>query len=263
VSRRYVIQPRNQHEKDFLGILENIKPSKNSYEVFNDWLIMSSISLYNVYAKDPALEENYLEIANQYKKEEVDKLCKLSAITIEALEKTGQDFLGEIFSIIEMNNKRTGQYFTPYNVSLMMGKMMVGDSEPPKTHVCKISDPCCGAGGMLIAAAMAMKERGLNFQDVLFVGEDIDARCARMAFIQLYLLGVPALIICGNSLTFETYWEMKTIGYYLADMDIRLRAERMLEIIKGLGSEPAEAQEEKPSAEIVIPQKELAQGELF
>jgi hypothetical protein len=118
---------------------------------------------------------------------------------------------------------------------------------------------------MLIAGAQAMKGKGLNpQQDALFVGQDIDARCARMTFIQLSLLGIPAVIICGDSLAFKTYWQRETIGCYIAGMEFRLRAERMLKIIKELECvAPDQAQEEKQPVEINLPRRELVQAELF
>jgi type I restriction-modification system DNA methylase subunit len=255
----------NQHGKDFIQIIEHIRPSKHTYEVFSDWLIMASASLYNVWKKDPAIEEEYLQIANQYKKEELDKHCELLAITVNALEESEQDFLGEIFSTIEMSNKRTGQFFTPYHISYMMAKMVIGEKELPKDHICKISDPCCGAGGLLIAGAQVMKERKLNFQsDALFVGQDIDARCVRMAFIQLNLLGVSAILICGNTLTFETYWQRETIVYHITGMEFRLKMEEIRNKNREQESPPSPAQKEKESMEIKFPpRKELVQGELF
>ena len=259
---KHWINNLNINQKKFVGILDNLRPSKHTYEVFNDFLILSAASLYNAWKKDPAIEEEYLQIANQYKKEEIEKHCQLLSITIDALEETGEDFLGEIFTTIEMNNKRTGQFFTPYNVSLMMAKMMIGEKELPQDHIFKICDPCCGAGGLLIAAAQVMKESGLNYQqDVLFVAEDIDPRCARMAWLQLNLLGVSAIIVCGNSLTFETYWQRETFAYYITGMEYRLRAEEL--ITKSKEPEPEQEQEEAQPAEIVIPRKELVQGELF
>jgi type I restriction-modification system DNA methylase subunit len=255
----------NQYGKDFIKILDNLRPSKHAYEVFNDWLIMAAASLYAPWKKDQAVEEEYMQIAKQYTGEELDKHGQLLAITVNALEETGQDFLGEVFTMAELANSRTGQFFTPYHISYMMAEMIIGENEFPKNRVCRINDPTCGAGGMLIAGAMVMKKRDFNYQqDALFIGQDIDARCARMAYIQLSLLGIPALIICGNTLTFETYWQRETIGYHMAGMEFRLMAEDMLDKTRGLEqAAPGPIQEEEPLMEIRLPRRELVQGELF
>jgi type I restriction-modification system DNA methylase subunit len=253
----------DQRGKEFVKLLENLKPSKHSYEVFSDWLVMAAATLY-AWKKDQAVEDEYNNIAKQYTKEEIEKHAHLLAITVDALEEREQDFLGEVFTFGGYTNDRNGQFFTPYNISKMMADMIIGENDLPEYRVCKINDPTCGAGGMLIAGAMVLKERGFNYQrDALFIGQDIDARCARMAFIQLSLLGVPAVIHCMNTLSMKTFWHRETIGYHIAGMDSRLRAEALLGKIRELEqSVPAQIEEEKP-AEINLPKRELVQGELF
>lgn len=262
------------YAKEFIDILTRLKPSKHNYKVFSDWLIMTSAALYS-WKRDKSIEEEYLEASKNYTPKELEKHSQLLAITVEALENIDTelyrgDFLGEVFTFGELANSRNGQFFTPYHVSYMMAEMSMGEAEFQKGRVCKTSDPCCGAGGMLIAGAMVMKKRGFDYQhDALFVGRDIDHRCARMAFIQLSLLGMPALITCGNTITMETYWQRETIGYHLADMDFRLRAEKILDFVKDMNiPEPEESrkipEQKEPVREIEIafPQG-YVQGELF
>ena len=251
----------NQHGKDFVKILEHLKPSKHTYEVFSDWLIMASATMYS-WKRDEKVESEYMEIAKQYKKEELDKHSQLLAITVEALEKCEQDFLGEVFTFAELSNARNGQFFTPYSVSYMSAKMIIGENEFPKNRVCRINDPTCGAGGMLIAGIQVMKERGYDYQNnAFFVGQDIDARCARMTFIQLSLLCAPAIVYCMNTLTMQSFWHRETIGYHLSGMDFRLRAEELIDRVKHLEQEKTEP--EQVPIEIKIPSGAYVQGELF
>ena len=59
-----------------------------------------------------------------------------------------------------------------------------------------LSDPCCGAGSMFIAAAETLLQKGLNPQKVmLFQGIDIDIKCCQMAYIQTSLLGLSGAIL--------------------------------------------------------------------
>lgn len=258
----------NQHAKDFINVLDHLKPSRHRHDVFSDWLGMASATLYS-WKKNETVEKEYLEIAKNYSTEEMEKHARLLAITVQALEDIGDggDFLGDVFTTGELANSRNGQFFTPYHVSHMMAEMSIGETEFPKGRVCKVNDPCCGAGGMLIAGAMVMKERGLNYQhDAFFVGQDIDARCCRMAFIQLSLLAIPALIICGNSLSMEIHWKRETIGYHLSGIDCRLHAETLLDKLKELETTPVrESGEDKPKQAVINlpPAREYAQGELF
>ena len=82
------------------------------------------------------------------------------------------------------------------------------------------SDPACGAGAMLIAFANAAKRHGINYQKhVLFVSQDIDRTAAMMCYIQMSLLGCPAVVVIGDSLTrpfpnsdneISNCWKMQT-----------------------------------------------------
>jgi type I restriction-modification system DNA methylase subunit len=254
------------YTKTFIAKLNGISHSRNSYETFNDFIYMASAALYS-WKKDEQVEKEYLNIAQNYSAGELEKISELLGILTEAFERTEHgDFLGHIFMTINHNDKRFGQFFTPFNVSSMMAEMLIG--KLPTDHVCKISDPCCGTGGMLIACSMAMEKAGYNYQrDAFFVGQDIDHRCAHITFIQLSLMGVPALIICGDTLLMKTYWQRETIGYHLADMDFRLRAEKIIEYIRNMENpvqvpetvKPIEVKQELKS----IKKKELVQGELF
>lgn len=67
-----------------------------------------------------------------------------------------------------------------------------------------LSEPCCGSGGMVIAFAETLKEQGYNYQNQLFVETiDIDEICFKMTYIQLSLLGIPAKVVRGNTLTYK------------------------------------------------------------
>ena len=250
-------------KNEFIKTLESIKPSKNAYEVFSDWLVLASNALY-AWKKDKLVENEYKEVAKNYSKEELEKHAQLLAITVNALGEKEHDFLGEIFTMGEFLNGKKAQIFTPFHISQFMAEIMIADNGLPKNEVFTVCDPCCGSGVMLAAAISVMKGHGFNYQqNALFIGQDIDARCARMAFIQLSLLGVPAVIYCMNTLTMQTYWHRETIGYHMAGMETRLRAEELLNKIREIErSAPVQIEEEKLS-EIKLPQRELVQGELF
>jgi hypothetical protein len=66
------------------------------------------------------------------------------------------------------------------------------------------------------------------------------------------------VVICGDTLAMTCYWQRETIGYHMADMDFRLRIEKMIDIIKN----PEQLQEPELT-EARLPQRELIQGELF
>lgn len=66
------------------------------------------------------------------------------------------------------------------------------------------TDPACGAGCMLIAAAAAYQNEGpapRNYQtDIMFAAQDVDRVVAMMCYIHLSLLGCAGYVIVGDSL---------------------------------------------------------------
>ncbi|HFD0718464.1 TPA: N-6 DNA methylase, partial [Salmonella enterica subsp. enterica serovar Saintpaul] len=90
-----------------------------------------------------------------------------------------------------------------------------------------VSDPACGAGGMIVAMAEAMLEAGFNPQKQMMVYcVDIDPVAAMMCYIQLSLMGIPAIVATGNSLTVAIKREMATPMFVLGHWHNRWQAER-------------------------------------
>lgn len=54
---------------------------------------------------------------------------------------------------------------------------------------------------MLIALAMEMKKRGINYQNELeVVAQDLDWNCVYMCYVQLSLMGISGIVVQGNTL---------------------------------------------------------------
>ena len=78
---------------------------------------------------------------------------------------------------MNLGNSAKGQFFTPYHVSKMMAEINFVDLEKHlnEKDFITLSEPCCGSGGMIIAYAETMKNRGYNYQHQLYVeAVDID-----------------------------------------------------------------------------------------
>ena len=122
------------------------------------------------------------------------------------LENPEQDFLGTVYHNLGLSKSRAGQFFTPYNVGQMMARMNMPDSFVlDKTRIWRVNDPCCGAGCLLLAGYNVMREQ-LESTDpdwdkyVLFVAQDIDPLVCKMCYIQMCCIGVPGVVVAGNSL---------------------------------------------------------------
>ena len=60
----------------------------------------------------------------------------------------------------------------------------------------------CGSGGMIIAAAVVMKNQGINYQSAMeVVAHDLDWRSVHMCYVQLSLLGISAIVAQGDTLS--------------------------------------------------------------
>ena len=198
---------QNQYEKEFFTIIESLCYSRDSWRVWSDFIFASAITLSNTFEPFP---ERKAEREKEYKDcierlGGVEKPAKLLKIVVMALEeKPEQDFLGELFIKLRLNDHWRGQFFTPYHICEFMAQITLSDSEreiKDKGYV-SVCDCACGAGAMLVAAANVLRERGINFQKhALFVAQDIDRTAGLTCFIQLSLLGCPGYVVIGNSLT--------------------------------------------------------------
>ena len=83
-----------------------------------------------------------------------------------------------------------------------------------KDEIITINDPCCGGGGMLIAALEVLKSLGVNYARNCFMeANDVDIRCVHMTYLQLALAGVPAIVRHQNTLTRECWSVLYTPAY--------------------------------------------------
>ena len=127
---------------------------------------------------------------------------------------------------LELGSDHIGQFFTPYEVSRMMVKVTAGDDIPIPSgqDFITVSEPACGAGGMAIAFTEAFREAGFNPQTQLWAScWDIDPVAARMCYIQLSLLHIPAEVVIGNTLSGKVRQVMYTPAHYFGLWDLKLR----------------------------------------
>jgi type I restriction-modification system DNA methylase subunit len=193
-------------------------------QVFADFCEIAAITLRNVVDRHDAeahqkRETRYLDLTKTYTPDEVERFAKLLALVTLELEGESADVLGDLYMSLDLGNDRTGQYFTPFTVSSLMAKMTVGDLVAPlrsRQQFVTLSEPTCGSGGMIIAMAGALREQGFNYQRQLHVtAQDIDIVAVHMAYIQLSLLYIPAVVIHGNTLTLEQHDAWPTPAHVL------------------------------------------------
>ncbi len=199
--------PQDQYQKDFRDLFVRLSERHGRHEVWSSFITMTACSISNACDKRfyTEREELYLSTSKRYSTKEVDVFAQMFAIVVMALESNPeQDFLGSIFSSLNLHNEWKGQFFTPYHIGTFMAAINLIDAgeQLKQKDVITVNDCCCGAGCLLIAFANEARKAGMDFQNrILFIAQDIDFTAAMMCYIQLSLLGCKAVVKVGNSLT--------------------------------------------------------------
>ena len=138
-------------------------------------------------------EERYLQIIRNCKLPDQSMLKKYFAKIYAQLnsviydDEKSNDNLGELFMRCDLGNKNTGQFFTPYHISEFMARATLEESlikeKAEKDDILTISNPCCGGGGLLMAALNVLKNLGVNYARNCFIDcGDINIRCIHMTY---------------------------------------------------------------------------------
>ncbi|WP_369050203.1 N-6 DNA methylase [Burkholderia gladioli] len=208
-------------------------PRHRLEQVFSDFIECAALAISNRadLSQFEAREARYLEVIKPYQADEIRAFSEMLANLMLAfldLSKMGEfgDVLGSLYMRLELGSARAGQFFTPYNVSRMMAAMQVGDGTDIRAReFVTVSDPACGAGGMIIAFADAARSVGLDHRACMHATcIDIDIRCVHMAYVQLSLLDLPAVVIHGNSLANERRSVWLTPAHVAGRWSNKLRA---------------------------------------
>lgn len=215
------VKQKQPDKRQITSLIQQIAYRHSVWNVFSDWVEMMAISISNSCDKVhyEEREKRYMEIVGQYNREELNKFAEAFACLVETLEKTGlHDVLGETFHELELHNKYKGQFFSPSHLCELVGDIAINDepnlSEKGYITVC---EPCSGSGAMVLGAAKSMEKKKINYQKKMVVmANDIDLKCVHMCYVQLSLLGIPAVVQHGNGLTLET-WSRWYTPIYIVD----------------------------------------------
>jgi len=217
----------NHHQTQFIKTIKHLSSRYHLWQVFSDFCEMSALAMSNTMAFQQDREDRYLSIISRYNEKERLEFPKMYSLTVEGLESMDCDFLGELFMHLELSSHWQGQFFTPFHLSLMMAQTNTQDMEESliTREFVTVSEPACGSGGMIIALARALIDKGVNYQQVIHVSAvDVSSTAAYMAYIQLSLLHVPAVVYVGNTLSMEMREAFKTPAHIMGFWDYRLQA---------------------------------------
>jgi type I restriction-modification system DNA methylase subunit len=172
-------------------IIDQMFNCSRDHDVFRKFLRVVDALLRRF---ESAGEADYMLAIKSLEPKTIDLCCQAFAVMVDHFWHEGcyADLLGPVYMEIRCNWKGSalGQFFTPWNLCLMMAKMNFDDDlaqrieRGERVSVC---DPACGSGATLLATRAAAAERfGRKTADrIVLAGQDIDELCVLMAKIQL------------------------------------------------------------------------------
>jgi len=223
----------NKHFQSILTIIKTLNYSRDTWEVFNDFLELAAICISNIVDLKhfDEREPQYLKTINKYQPEHQKLFPEMFTELLLALDYEYQkggfvDVLGSLFHELALHNKFKGQFFTPQHICDMMGKILIGDHDKAIQELgyVHVMEPTCGSGAMVLGFAKAMRDVGYNHsQQMLVTAIDIDMKCVSMCYLQLSLYGIPAVVIHGDTLADKEWSRWYTPAYIFGGWGWRKR----------------------------------------
>ena len=249
--KKKALQIVHSHERTMGKMLQDNARRHRLHKVFSDFCELAALAVSNSVdlVHREAREARYMQIVGEYERDEVQRFPQLLAVLVDWLECGLDDCLGKLFMSLELGDSFKGQFFTPFELSRLMAGLTFGGAREAieRQGFVAVSEPACGAGGMVLAAADALQSQGINYQQAMHAtAVDVDATAVHMAYVQLSLAHVPAIIVHGNSLSMKEWGHWFTPAHILGGWDSRLRAHRRHDA-------PAALVPEMPEAAPVLP----------
>jgi hypothetical protein len=205
------MQPHDTHRKRLIKLVDEVGRAEGraQYEVFRDFLDAGYRAIRGTFLKGDAWQQNedeYMKIVKHCRKptETMGRYAEMLAVTTEALEAECSDFLGPTFMEVG-GSKDLGQFFTPNSLSKMMAMMTLDlpkliDGSPRGYFTGQ--EPAAGMGGMVLAAAEVMREKGYDpARHCHWLMVDVEFKAMAGCYIQTSLCGVSGFVTHGNTLS--------------------------------------------------------------
>lgn len=233
-----------QCKAEIIKIIRDLAYRHDLWRAFSDSMEMIAIALSN--RVDPIhfeeREARYLDIAKAYTKDELAQISHILPLLMLAFDESFTDYLGQAFMELDLGNAHKGQFFTPYSVSKMMAMVTLDDCVQQaieRKGYLTLSEPSVGSGGMVIAICEALRDQGINYQQVCHATcIDVDIKAVHMAYIQLSIIGLPAVVVHGNTLTMTEHSRWYTPAHVVGGWQRKLRSIAEPEDIEPPGREP-------------------------
>lgn len=131
---------------------------------------------------------------------QLQHLASVDLPTIAESPQVAGDILGQVLTLLSSPGDRSakGAFYTPASLATVMAQM--GGLEGTRPNEA-ILEPCCGGGGLLVAAVRHLRSVGKAPELRRWILQDIDPYAVAIAGIAMSIHGIPAVTLrCGNSL---------------------------------------------------------------
>ena len=216
--RKNLFRPMKPDE--FLRAIENIARSHSCNDNFKTFCAAAYYALAKRATPNrqraQALEERFFSLVDVYGEERPDCIERMGDL-LERLKTTlyltENDFLGLAYMESGLGNRGRGEAFSPTGVAQLLSRLIFPDTQRQDIAAVvatgepfSVSDPACGSGVLTIQVAELLKYQGFELGRTLLAHmTDLNPVCFHMAFVQAELLGIPAVIERGDTLTLETF----------------------------------------------------------
>ena len=130
------------------------------------------------------------------------------------LEHVPQDELGQGYEyLIKMFADDSGHTAAEFYTNRTLVRLMTLMLDPEEGE--SIYDPTCGTGGMLLIAALQLKEQGKEYRSLKLYGQDINLITSSIARMNLFLHGIDDFrIVRGDTLAQPVFVEKDTLQQF-------------------------------------------------
>lgn len=209
--------------------LENVQRNTglSDHDVFTSWLEFTVTSL----ARDNATYQDLiadlsprLNDDTELIRDTLESYGQALGALVHAMEDTTvpdtshpAELLGSLYEYYDATSDSFGQHFTPQPLAVMKARMLFPNADDIRDATVDdpitISDPTCGSGRLPFHALYRLRTIAPDTPAII-VGRDIDQVCAHMTVINFALHSMPAYVVHGNSLTYETWsvWRVTPVN---------------------------------------------------
>lgn len=157
-------------------------------------------------------EELYLDTIRGLKRSDLEKIQRAwGQLILDMEDRPFRDLLGPAYMEVghQLDKSARGEFFTPHSLNYLLAAMNLGDNPRevfPKGRVLECNEPSCGSGGMILAFAEVLVDKGISPMHTRWVAQDISSLSCYATVINTTFWGIPTRVVCGNTLIPETRW---------------------------------------------------------